>query len=100
MTASEVADAFGITKERARTDLSILRHWLGEDPRTGEPHLPDARAQRDRADRGAVYATHGVLSDLDLPLLEAAAGDLDRRHRAAPSRSSSTARCAALTMLR
>lgn len=66
VTASQVADAFGITKERARTDLSILRHWLGEDPRTGEPHLPDARAQRDRADRGAVYATHGVLSDLDL----------------------------------
>lgn len=66
VTASEVADAFGITKERARTDLSILRHWLGEDPSTGEPHLPDARAQRDRADRGAVYATNGVLSDLDL----------------------------------
>ncbi|MEP9383379.1 LysM peptidoglycan-binding domain-containing protein [Nocardioides cheoyonin] len=66
VTASEVADAFGITKERARTDLSILRHWLGEDPRTGEPHLPDARAQRDRADRGAVYATNGVLNDLDL----------------------------------
>jgi LysM repeat protein len=66
VTASEVADAFGLTKERARSDLSILRHWLGEDPRTGEPHLPDARAHRDRTDRGAVYATQGVLCDLDL----------------------------------
>jgi hypothetical protein len=66
VTASEVADAFGITKERARSDLSILRHWLGDDPRSGEPHLPDARAQRDRTDRGAVYVTRGVLCDLDL----------------------------------
>jgi LysM repeat protein len=66
VTASEVADAFGITKERARSDISILRHWLGEDPRSGEPHLPDARVQRDRADRGAVYVTRGVLCDLDL----------------------------------
>jgi LysM repeat protein len=66
VTAPEVADAFGITKERARSDLSILRHWLGEDRQSGEPHLPDARAHRDRADHGAVYATRGVLCDLDL----------------------------------
>jgi len=66
VTTAEVAAAFGLTRERARSDLSVLRHWLGSDPRTGESHLPDARAQRGHADRGAVYLTRGVLSDIDL----------------------------------
>ena len=65
VSASELADAFGIQPERARNDLSILRAWLGTDPRTGEPYLPNAR-QTHATGVPATYRTQGVLCDMDL----------------------------------
>ncbi|MCR1785880.1 LysM peptidoglycan-binding domain-containing protein [Nocardioides carbamazepini] len=66
-SAAEVADAFGIRVERARTDLSVLRHWLGNDPTTGQPHLPSARSRKAPGEPGgAKYALQGVLTDFDL----------------------------------
>ncbi len=41
---AQVADAFGITAAKAREYVRVVREWLGTNPpRTGEPHLPDAR---------------------------------------------------------
>ena len=42
-TADEVADTFNLTTARVRTDMKILRDWLGPNPRTGRPHLPQTR---------------------------------------------------------
>lgn len=42
VTSHQVADAFSITPARARTDLGVLRAWLGTNPRTGRRHLPAA----------------------------------------------------------
>ncbi|MDF1605883.1 LysM peptidoglycan-binding domain-containing protein [Nocardioides sp. YIM 152315] len=63
--AAEVADAFGLKPDRVRVDISQLRRWLGNDPRTGEPYLPKAEPALG-PDSPAVYKVQGVLSDLDL----------------------------------
>jgi LysM repeat protein len=65
VTADDVADAFGIRTDRARKDLGVLRGWLGRDPRTGKPHLPNAR-QTHADGVHAKYAVHGVATDMDL----------------------------------
>ena len=66
-TTDEILDAFSITKNRARVDLTALRSWLGRNPRTGHDHLPDARTTRAAAERGAAaYQVEGVLCDVDL----------------------------------
>lgn len=65
VTAEVVADAFGLRVERARIDLSTLRSWLGINPQTGEPYLPNAR-QTHTPGVAATYRVDGVLSDLDL----------------------------------
>lgn len=65
VTAEDVSEAFGLRPERARIDLSILRSWLGTDPQSGEPYLPNAR-QTHTAGVAATYRVGGVLSDLDL----------------------------------
>lgn len=65
VTAHQIGEALGISEERARVDVGIVRHWLGEDPRTGTLHLPDAR-QSHTAGVPATYAVHGLLTDLDL----------------------------------
>jgi hypothetical protein len=67
VTTPEVCDAFGLRPDRARTDLGVVRRWLGIDSRTGEPHLPSARARQTHDHRGLpVYKLDGVLTDLDL----------------------------------
>jgi nucleoid-associated protein YgaU len=67
VTSLEVCDAFGLTPNRARGDLTHVRRWLGTDPRTGAQHLPSARARQNDDHRGlAVYQLDGVLTDLDL----------------------------------
>lgn len=65
VTADDVADAFGISAERARKDLGVLRGWLGRDRRTSDLHLPNARQTHTNGIH-ATYAVHGVATDLDL----------------------------------
>lgn len=65
VTASQIANAFDYTTDRARNDLSAVRHWLGKNPHTGEPYLPPARQARNLRTE-APYVVSGVLSDLDL----------------------------------
>ena len=66
-TPGEVADAFATTTAKAREYVRIVRDWLGRNPRTGEPHLPDARLARGAAHRGTpVYEVQDLLIDLDL----------------------------------
>lgn len=66
-TADEVGAALSISASRTRTDLGVIRSWLGENPRTGQLHLPDARASRAAALHGVpTYQVEDVLCDLDL----------------------------------
>ena len=66
-TPAEVADAFGLTPAKVREYVRLVREWLGTNPRTGEPHLPDARLARGALHRGtAVYEVVDLLVDLDL----------------------------------
>jgi nucleoid-associated protein YgaU len=66
-TPGEVADAFGLTPAKVREYVRLVREWLGTNPRTGEPHLPDARLARGALHRGtAVYEVVDLLVDLDL----------------------------------
>ena len=66
-TTDEILDAFSITRNRARVDLTALRSWLGRNPGTGRDHLPDARKTRAAIERGtAAYQVEHVLCDVDL----------------------------------
>ncbi|WP_172826081.1 LysM peptidoglycan-binding domain-containing protein [Friedmanniella luteola] len=66
-TPDEVADAIGISGPRVRTDIKILRDWLGTNPRTGRQHLPDARDSDAARTRGIpTYQVDGLLLDADL----------------------------------
>jgi LysM repeat protein len=64
VTAEKLAEDLCIRPQKARSDLSIIRKWLGQN-RTGKPYLP--RAQQTHQDGvPATYALDGVLCDLDL----------------------------------
>ncbi len=66
-TGSFVADAFAVSPSRARTQLSVLRDWLGTDARTGRPHLPAASESRTYRETGVkTYQLQDVLIDVDL----------------------------------
>lgn len=65
VTANEIGEAFGIQADRARKDVGIIRGWLGPDPRTGKPHLPNARQTHAGGVMGK-YVVRGVATDLDL----------------------------------
>lgn len=66
-TPSELADAFNITQAKARDYIRIVRDWLGDNPRTGDKHLPDARKAPAAVARGVgVYQVQDVLVDADL----------------------------------
>jgi len=42
-TTDEVVEAFGYeNRNRVRVDMTIVRSWLGNNPRTGKPFLPNA----------------------------------------------------------
>ena len=67
VTASELADAFGIAASRARTDISSLRDWLGTHPATETPYLPAANQSPAYLETGVkTYQVQDVLVDLDL----------------------------------
>lgn len=66
-TMEEVAAAFSIAAGTVRKHISHLRDWLGTNPRTGQPHLPDARNAPAAQHRGAgVYQVQDLLIDADL----------------------------------
>ncbi|MFT4264108.1 MAG: LysM peptidoglycan-binding domain-containing protein [Nocardioides sp.] len=62
----DLAQDFGIKQSRARTDLSLIRDWLGANPRTGDLILPkrDLNTPQSPTDNG--YSLHGLLVDVDL----------------------------------
>lgn len=64
VTAEKLAEDLCTRPQKARSDLSIIRKWLGQN-RAGKPYLP--RAQQTHQDGvPATYALDGVLCDLDL----------------------------------
>jgi LysM repeat protein len=64
VTAEKLAEDLCIRPQKARSDLSIIRKWLGQS-RAGKPYLP--RAQQTHQDGvPATYALDGVLCDLDV----------------------------------
>jgi len=66
-TTAEVADALRIPTGRVRKDILTLRTWLGVNPRTGRPHLPDSRQTEAARLRGqAAYQVEDLLVDADL----------------------------------
>lgn len=66
-TAEQVADAFSLQTGRVREYMRTVRTWLGTNPRTGQPHLPDARTSPAAAERGTpAYQVLDLLVDLDL----------------------------------
>ncbi|GAA3873435.1 tetratricopeptide repeat protein [Tessaracoccus defluvii] len=67
VTGDQVADALGTTVERARTVISDLRQWLGTNPRTRQPHIPDAKNSPQARARGVgLYLVEDLLVDADL----------------------------------
>lgn len=67
VTSQQVAEAFSLTKARARTDLGIIRKWLGTNPRTGRPHLPSANDSKTALQTGVTtYQLEDLLLDVDL----------------------------------
>ncbi|MHA6510699.1 hypothetical protein [Tessaracoccus sp. Y1736] len=67
VTGDQVAAALGVTVERARTVISTLRLWVGTNPATGTPHLPDAKSSPQAKARGVgLYLVEDLLVDADL----------------------------------
>ncbi len=68
VTKDEICDAFGIEAGVARNYVKVVRSWLGTNPRTGEPHLPNADKAPAAQVRGInVYQVDdGLLVDLEL----------------------------------
>jgi hypothetical protein len=67
VASRQVQDAFNLKPSRTRTDLALLRGWLGTDPQTGEQHLPPATSSPAHTARGTGgYQLRGVLVDFDL----------------------------------
>ncbi len=67
VTTQEVATAFSLKTRRVSADLTAVRAWLGENPRTGNLHLPEARYNPAAAQRGTpAYWVEDVLADFDL----------------------------------
>lgn len=67
VTKEEFAAAFNISPNRVRKDASMVRSWLGTNPATGEPWLPNADKNHEAVEQGRpLYFIHGLLSDADL----------------------------------
>ncbi len=48
VTPAQVAEALGIGRNKAREYLRTVRAWLGVDPHTGQPYLPETDDDRAR----------------------------------------------------
>ena len=66
-TTEEVADAMRINPDRVRKDIHTLRTWLGTNPKTGRPHIPDSRQTKAAKTRGQpAYQIEDLQIDADL----------------------------------
>ena len=66
-TADQVATAMGLERRRVHKDMSVVRDWLGMNPRTGDHHLPDAAHNKQAQLRGVgIYIVEDLLEDADL----------------------------------
>lgn len=66
-TTGEVAEAMGVSDARVRKDISVLRGWLGSNPATGGPWVPDATSHPRAIERGVgLYLIQDLLVDADL----------------------------------
>ena len=63
-TTHELCDALATTPDLLRRNLSVVRKWLGADPATHEPFLPDATRFDPDGDR--TYRLTNLLYDADL----------------------------------
>ncbi len=63
-TTRDLCDALATTPDALRRNLSVVRKWLGTDPATREPFLPDATRLDPNGDR--TYRLSNVLYDADL----------------------------------
>ena len=63
-TTRDLCDALAATPDALRRNLSVVRKWLGIDPATREPFLPDATRLDPDGDR--TYRLSNVLCDADL----------------------------------
>ena len=66
-TPDELANAMNVSVGKGRVYARDIREWLGTNPRTGHPHLPDARRAPEAQARGiGVYQVQDLLVDADL----------------------------------
>ncbi len=67
VTLDQLATAFGLKPQRTRAVMTHLRQWLGTNPRTNAPHIPDARSSEKAKARGVgLYLVEDLLLDVDL----------------------------------
>lgn len=67
VSSRQVAEAFSMSKDRVRIDMGVVRKWLGDNARTGRPHLPPAAQTRAANEVGVwTYQVDDVLVDADL----------------------------------
>ena len=67
VTTDQLVDAFAVDGAQIRVHVSKLRNWLGVDPDTGSPYLPEATKSPAAIARGmGLYQLVGVLTDVDL----------------------------------
>ncbi len=67
VTLDQLATAFGLKPQRTRAVMTHLRQWLGTNPRTNTPHIPDARSSEKAKARGVgLYLVEDLLLDVDL----------------------------------
>lgn len=64
VTAEQLAEAIRIRPDKARSEMSVVRTWLGTN-RTGDQYLPKAQ-QSHEPGVAATYSVRGVVCDLDL----------------------------------
>lgn len=66
-TTDQVANAMGLERRRVHKDMSVVRDWLGINPRTGDHYLPDAAHNNQAQLRGiGIYIVEDLIEDADL----------------------------------
>ncbi|WP_310961351.1 LysM peptidoglycan-binding domain-containing protein [Nocardioides terrisoli] len=66
-TTEQVAEAFGVQNNTMHSRMNTLRRWLGTDPDTGAPYLPEATLSSHAKARGVpLYRIDKMLCDAGL----------------------------------